>query len=53
MPWSIKPYNTLSDREEAALVASYARGVFTSCKNPTPLDKSDYLELQKFLEKIK
>lgn len=53
MPWSIKPYNTLSDREEAALVASYARGVFTSCKNPTPLDKADYLVLQKFLEKIK
>ena len=52
MPWSIKPYNTLSDREEAALVASYARGVFTSCSNPTPLDKADFAKLLEFMGKM-
>jgi len=52
MPWSIKPYSALSDREEAALIASYARGVFNSCTNPTPIDKEDYNKLIEFTEKI-
>ena len=52
MPWSVKPYSSLSDREEAALVASYARGVYTSCSNPTPLDKEDYNKLVEFTEKF-
>lgn len=52
MPWSIKSYSSLSDREEAAAILSYARGVYTSCSNPTPLDKADYKKLVEFTEKI-
>lgn len=53
MPWSIKPFAQMSDREEAALVASYAKGLYNTCKVPTPVDTQDYKALEQLLEKMK
>jgi hypothetical protein len=53
MPWSIKPFASMSDREEAAAIVSYATGLYNSCKQLTPLDKSDYKQLVEFSAKMK
>ena len=53
MPWSIKPFTTMSDREEAKALVSYATGQYNSCKNLTPLDKKDYEKLVEFSAKMK
>lgn len=53
MPWSIKPYAQMSDKEEAAVIVSYAKGLYNSCKNPTPVDAKDYKALLQLSEKMK
>lgn len=53
MPWSIKPFVSMSDREEAKALVSYATGLYNSCKELTPLDKKDYEKLVEFSSKMK
>ena len=53
MPWSIKPFTSMSDREEAKALVSYATSLYNSCKNLTPLDKKDYEKLVEFSAKMK
>ena len=53
MPWSIKPFVSMSDREEAKALVSYATGLYNSCKQLTPLDKADYKQLVEFSAKMK
>lgn len=52
MPWSIKPFAQMSDKEEAAVIVSYAKGLYNSCKNPTPVDTKDYKALLQLSEKM-
>ena len=53
MPWSIKPFVSMSDREEAKALVSYATGLYNSCKDLTPIDKKDYEKLVEFSSKMK
>ena len=53
MPWSIKPFVSRSDRDEAKAIVSYATGLYNSCSNLTPLDKKDYEKLVEFSAKMK
>ena len=53
MPWSIKPFVQMSDKEEAALIVSYAKGLYNSSKDLTPVDKKDYKALVEFSGKMK
>ena len=53
MPWSIRPFASMSDREEAKAIVSYATGLYNSCSKLTPLDKKDYEKLVEFSSKMK
>ena len=53
MPWSVKPFAQMTDKEEAALIVSYAKGMYNSCKELTPVDKKDYKVLVQLSEKMK
>ncbi len=53
MPWSVKPFVTMSDREEARAIVSYATGLYNSCKELTPIDRKDYEKLVEFSAKMK
>ncbi len=53
MPWSVKPFTAMSDREEAKALVSYATGLYNSCKELTPIDKKDYEKLVEFSAKMK
>lgn len=52
MPWSAKPLGEMSDIEEAAAVLDYAKGLYKSCKELSPVDKKDFLRLMELSEKI-
>lgn len=52
MPWSVKPFAQMTDKEEAAAIVSYARGLYNSCKDLTPVDKKDYKALEELAEKM-
>lgn len=53
MPWSVKPFAQMSDKEEAAAILSYAIGLYNSCKDLTPVDRKDYKTLVELSEKMK
>jgi hypothetical protein len=48
MPWCSYPFTTLSDKEEADAIISYAQSLYSRCENPTPVDKEDYKSLTEF-----
>ena len=52
MPWSVKPFAQMSDAEEAAIIVSYAKGLYNSCKEPTPVDRKDYEALLQLADKM-
>lgn len=52
MPWSLKPFAQMSDKEEAAVIVSYAKGLYNSCKDLTPVDKKDYKALEELSAKM-
>lgn len=51
LPWTGSAVGAVSDKEEADALLRYAGKLYSECDRPTPVDKKDYDELQKILNR--
>ena len=51
LPWTGSAIGEISDKEEADALLKYAEKLYSQCSMPTPVDKKDYNEIQKILNR--
>lgn len=51
LPWTGSAVGAVSDKEEADALLKYAEKLYSQCDRPAPVDKEDFNELQKILNR--